>query len=164
VYNDILYKNVPMLYDLVRDLVVTQSFNTLHMTFLLSERVSQFSFLGQTFIRISADTVKGAPIQTGFYQRLYNGKIKAWAKNRKTIEELIDIDPVVKKIAVEKKEWYLFKNGNYYEIDGKKSTLLVLQDKKKEIQQFIRKHKIRFKNDMDNALIQVTTYYDEITN
>jgi hypothetical protein len=164
VYDDILYPDVPMLYDLVRDELIIRNFNKLHFFSLTSSKVSQFTFLGKTFIRIMEDTLNGSIIQTGFYQRLYDGKIKVWAKRKKTILEYADYGNRFRRMVSEKKQWYIYKDGRYYEVEGKGSILKVLQDKKKEIQQYTRKNRIRTRNNMDAALIQIVTYYCSLTN
>lgn len=163
VFNGVLYTDVPMLYDLVIDGVITQNYNKLHLTLLASDRISWFTLSGKTFIRISADSSKGTLLKTGFFQSLYSGKIQAWAKNRKIIEEFIADESAVGRMAVDKKEWYICKEGYYFKVSGKRAVLVVLHDKKNEIQQYMRKHKILFKNNMDNALVQIAAYYDEIT-
>lgn len=162
VYDNILYTDVPMLYDIVKDGLVTQCFYNSHFVFLASNRISQFSLLGHLFIRISEDSAAGSPIKTGFYECLYNGKNKAWVKYKKTMEEFVDHANTIKRRAVEKKRWYLYKGGTYFEVHGKRSILKVFKDKEKEILQFSRQNKIRFKNNMDNALALIVAYYDTI--
>jgi len=163
VFDDVLYPAIPMLYDIVKDELVLQTFDKLHLYTLESNRVSQFSFLGHDFIRIFEDSLNGAVIKTGFYQRLYDGKTKAWSRNSKTIKEFTDYEHTLKQESVEKKQWFIYKEGIYFEVDGGKSIIKVLSDKKKEILQFIKKNKIRFKNNMDKALVQIVAHYDEIT-
>jgi len=130
---------------------------------LASNRVSQFSVSGHTFIRIFADSLHGSVIKTGFYESLYDGKTKAFAPKNKIIEDFIDIGTVLNKTALEKDKWYIFKEGAYFEVQGKSSILKVLNDKKMEIQQVNKHEKISFKNNMDDALTRIVTYYDKIT-
>jgi hypothetical protein len=163
VYDGLLYSNIPILYDITKDELVTRSFNNLHLIYLANNRINQFTLSGHTFIRISADSVKGAIIKTGFYQRLYNGKIKAWVRNIKTVEEFSDNSNKLNKMAIERNQWYIYINGTFFEVEGKHSILDILQDKKKEIRQFIHKNRIRFRKNMDNDLNQIVTYYDELT-
>jgi hypothetical protein len=39
-----------------------------------------------------------------------------------------------------------------------------MYDHKKDIQKFIRKNKLDYRNDTDNTLIQVAAYFDKIAN
>jgi hypothetical protein len=152
-----------MLYDIVKDDVIIKGAFNPYFILLAGNKVSRFSVSGHNFIRIIADSLTRPVIKTGFFQSLYDGRIKAFAKNRKVIEEFVDIGNVLNRTALEKDKWYILKNGTYFEVDGKSSVLNVLKDKKKEVQQFIKQDKIRFKNNMDVALTQIVEYYDKIT-
>lgn len=163
VYNHIKYYDVSILYDIVKDEVVIQGIFQPYFILLAGNKVSEFSLLGHSFTRISADSPSATGIQTGFYQCLYMGNTQAWVKNRKVIEEINDLGNVLKKTAVVKNKWFIFKQGIYYEVQGKSSILKVLSDKKKEIQQYAKQNRIRFKNDMDNDLTRIIAYYDKIT-
>lgn|GEM_PF-378249 len=161
---DICYPGIPMLYDIVKDVLVIQGLNQIQITTLASNRVNQFTCFGYTFIRKSADSSNKSVPGTGFYQRLYNGRMKVWAKNKKLIEEVTDFGYQLKRVAVEKNRYYIEQKGNYFEVDGKQSVLGILKDKKKEIHHFIAKKKIRFRKDFNSALIQTVAYYCDITN
>jgi len=161
---DILYPDIPILYDIVRDILVIQGLNQIQITSLASNRISQFTLSGYTFIRKSGNSSTGSVPEPGFYQRLYDGRIKAWAKNQKTIDEVTDFGYQLKRVAIEKSRYYIEKGGTYFEVDGKQSVLNVLQDKKKEINHFIAKKRIRFRKDFNNALVQTVAHYCEITN
>jgi hypothetical protein len=163
VYDHIEYQAVPMLYDIVKDDVVIQGTFQPYFILLASNKVSQFSLSGHTFKRIISDSLTGSVIRTGFYQILYDGKIKALSKKKKILEEFIDIGNAFNTTAMEKDKWYIYKEGTYYEVQGKSSILKVLNDKKKEILQFSKQDKIRFKNNMDDALTRIVAYYDKIT-
>ena len=163
VCDDILYPEIPMLYDIVKDILVIQGLNQILITSLASNRVSQFTCFGYTFLRNSGNFPNGSALEPGFYQRLYNGKIKVWAKNKKTIDEVTDFGYQLKRVAVEKNRYYIEKGGTYFEIDGKQSTLNVLQDKKREIHHFIIKKKINFRKDFKSALVQIVGHYCEIS-
>jgi hypothetical protein len=162
-YNGIEYKSVPMLYDIVKDEVIIQGAFQPYFILLASDKVSQFVLSGHTFVMIYTDSLPGTELKTGFYQRLYNGKTKAFAKNKKIIEDFVDIGNAVNRTAFEKDKWYIFKDGIYFEVKGKSSILKVLKDKKKEIQQFSKREKINYKSNMEDALTRIVTYYDTIT-
>lgn len=162
VYDHIEYQDVPMLYDIVKDNVVIQGTYQPYFILLASDKVSQFSVSGHNFIRIISDSLSGSVVKTGFYQILYNGETKAFVKKKKIIEEFVDLGNVFNTTAMEKDKWYIYKEGTYFEVQGKSSILKVLGDKKKEILQFTKQDKIRFKNNMDDALTRIVAYYDKI--
>jgi hypothetical protein len=160
-YDRIEYNDVPILYDIVKDEVVVQSTYLPYFILLAGDKISAFSLPGHSFIRIMADSVSGTVMQTGFYQNLYTGKTKAWVKNTKIIEDVNENGNAFTKRAAEKDKWFVFKKGTYYEVQGKSSVLNVFGDKKKEIQHYCKLNKIRFKNNMDNALARIAAYYDK---
>jgi hypothetical protein len=160
VYDHVEYQDVPMLYDIVKDNLVIQGTYQPYFILLESDKVSRFSVSGQNFIRILSDDIPGSVIKTGFYKILYDGEIKAFVKKNKIIDEFVDIGNVFKTTVVEKDKWYIYKEGKYFEIQGKSSVLNVLDDKKKEILQLCKQDKIRFKNNMDEALTRIVAYYD----
>ena len=55
-YNGMLYQDIPMWYDLVKDEVVVQNIDSLSMISLHNERIDYFSLLGHYFIKISQDS------------------------------------------------------------------------------------------------------------
>lgn len=162
-YDHIEYRDVPLLYDIVKDNVIINDASKPYFILLESNKISQFSISGHTFIRIFADSLSGSVIKTGFYECLYDGKTKALSKKKKIIDEFIDIGNVLNRTAMEKDKWYIYKEGAYFEVEGKSSILKVLGDKKKEILQYSKQDKIRFKNNMDDALTRIVAYYDTLT-
>ena len=59
-YDGVLYKNVPMMYDVYKDAVVVLLYNKFTMFSLLKTRVHDFSFSNHHFIRLDADSISNA--------------------------------------------------------------------------------------------------------
>ncbi|MEP6845466.1 MAG: hypothetical protein ABI861_05660, partial [Panacibacter sp.] len=59
--------------------------------------------------------------------------------------------------------FYLQKNNTFFTITSKRTLLGVLNDRKKEIQEFIKKNKLDIRKDKDNALSKIAAHYDEIS-
>ena len=55
------------------------------------------------------------------------------------------------------------KANTFYMVSNKKSLLAILKDRKKEVQEFIRKNKLNIHKDKDNALPKIAAFYDEIS-
>jgi len=62
------------------------------------------------------------------------------------------------------KDYYVRKNNTYYSFSGQGSLLDVLKDKKKEIQQYIKANQIKFRQDPEEAMVKIASYYDHLTN
>ena len=159
VYNHIQYNNVPLLYDLISEKLVINDPTKVYLLQLNSEHVNRFSVLGHVFIRIDEDN---EIIHSGFYDVLYDGKTSLLKKQTKAIQE--KITSVLEKFVVEDVSYFIKKEGKYFSINQKKSVLYALSDKKKEINQFIRKNKLNIRKNKDEAISKILAYYDALAN
>jgi hypothetical protein len=162
-YNNVPYKNVPMLYDLNKDIVVALLPNTNIKYTLVSDKVQSFDLAGHHFIYFKQDTLNNKTnLRRGFYDRLYNGKVLVLAKRSKTIQ----IDNLVKTDYVFNSEtnYYLKRGGKYYTVNGKGSFINALGDKKKEINLYLKNNHISYSDDPEQAMVKIAAYYDQLTN
>lgn len=161
-YDHILFSDVPLRYDEVRDKVVVQHFNVVSAFELVSERVSRF-WLGQhAFIRLvqePADT-DHTPA-TGFYEVLCTGKVTLLARRKKGVTDFIESMEVKQRIDL--KESFFAKAGDvYYPVNTQRSLLAVLSDRKKEVQQYLKRSGPKFRKEPENYLVRATTYYNQL--
>jgi hypothetical protein len=166
-YDGIIYKDVPMKYDIYRDVVAVLLYNKFSQYTLLSERVHDFSLSGHHFVRVNADTLNAndhSGISTGFYDQLYGGKIEILAKRVKTIQNSTNVTATLETYFIERNEYYIRKGNIYYSISGQSSLLKVLKDKKQLLQQYIRDNKIKFRRDPEGAMANIASYYDHLSN
>jgi len=160
-YDGVYYHDVPFLYDVYQDLVVLQLPDKAGNYSLINEKLPQFILMGHTFIKIKADSTN--KLKTGFYDLLYSGKVQALAKTVKTIQNTGSYG-TIEKSFIEEKSYYIKNKGIYYEVGGEGDVLKALKDKKKEMQQYIKSEKIKYRKDPDQFLIKITSYYDHLTN
>ncbi len=167
-YDGIIYKDVPMMYDIYKDVLVAILYNKFSAYTLLSERVHDFTLSDHHFVRIDADSLNttstASGITTGFYDQLYGGKTEVLAKRIKTIQNSTNVSAIMETYFLEKNEYYLRKGNNYYSVSSQSSFLKVLKDKRSILQQYIRDHKIKFRNDPEGAMASIANYYDHLTN
>ena len=82
-YDGVLYRNVPMLYDIYSDKVVVLLYNHYSKFSLLKERVKSFDFLDHHFVNIRADSIKNNialnMVSPGYYDELYKGKLQVFS-------------------------------------------------------------------------------------
>jgi hypothetical protein len=161
-YDGMLYKNVPMQLDLITEHVIINSPEGGYRIQLINERISRFTLLSHTFIRIVKDSANSNVISTGFYDQLYAGDVSILKKERKKIIENTSIISGVTRTVLQDNFYYLEKAGKYYSIKSKSSLMEVLQDKQKEIKQFVRKNKLKFRKNTDDVIVQVARYYDSL--
>lgn len=160
-YDGKMYEDVSLLYDAVRDVIIYLYFDNRSRIRLSKEKVSKFSIMGHYFINITPDSLFSTSIAPGFYDKLYQGKISLLAKRIKKIENSIKLSGAETKVFY-KDHYYLRKDNNYYTVSNKRSFLHRLNDKRKELQPYIRQNKLNFRKDLESAMIKTLAYYDQL--
>jgi hypothetical protein len=163
-YNNVLYKNVPLLFDIIKEELLIRDPGKIYIIRLNSENIKQFNIWGQTFIRISPDSGTNAALHAGFYDELYKGNVSLYKKVLKKFKENAASAQGLNKYVVERDEYFIKKDNQYFRIKNKKSLLLVTNNKKKEIEQFIKKNKLNLRKHPDESFTKVVAYYDGINN
>lgn len=159
-YNHIVYYNVPLAYDMVANQLLTKSFNGFSIV-LDPQRVDSFVLSGHTFIYLEADSNKQYHLQEGYYDRTYSGNTKAFIKRRKQVERGSRTeDPFT---FHEYDDYLVYKNRQYYKIENKKDISRILKDHWKEVNGYLKKHKIKYKKNSDRYIAESLSYYDQLT-
>lgn len=162
-YDGMFYDKVPAQYDLVKDDLVILHYNGAGNIRLVKEKVAQFELAGHTFINMHPDSARAYKIEAGFYDLLFSGVIDVLAKRKKMIQERMVMQQL--EIKFEPKEtYYIKKEGTYYPVKNAAALLNVLQDKKREVQQHLRKNNLKFRKDPEATLVQAAEYYNDLKN
>jgi hypothetical protein len=144
VYDHVFYDSVQLLYDELQNNLVFVDES--HRIMLLNEKVERFSILGHQFVNME---------QEGFFQLLYEGNSMVLKKEEKKIRELNSFSAEEKVRVIDTRSIYYLRKGNrLFKIDDEKSFFEVWGNYKKEIKEFIKHNKIKFKEpDVDYARI-----------
>lgn len=161
VYDGIKFDDVPLLYDDLLEVIITKDKG--YWVQLVNERVGSFNIANYHFIRIVVDSLERSLSGTGYYEVLYQGHSTVLKKSIKKIkEELSSTEGVLR--SIEQTDRLYVKMGKaYFPVKNKKEMLTTFSDHRKEIQQFLRKNKLKFRKDKSNTLTRVTAYYDQLT-
>ncbi len=162
-YDDVLYNNVLMMYDVYKDCVVVLHYNKASRYTLLNDKLHYFDLSGHHFVSINVDSLNNPGIRNGIYNQLCQGKTEVLAKRSKTIQ-IGTTGNLESYFTAGKNEIYLKKGNVYYNINGIPSIIKALQDKKKQVQFFISDNRINYKADPEQALVKIASYYDHLTN
>ena len=164
-YDGNLYNGVPMLYDIYSDKVVVLLYNHFSKFSLVKQKVRGFDFLDHHFVNIDADTLAGnTVIKSGYYDELYHGKSQILVKRSKNIQVNTGGQSGPQSYFNPATDYYLRKNNVYYSIGSQGSMLNIFKDKKKEIQQYLRTNQIKFRQNPEEAMVKIASYYDHLTN
>ena len=160
-YDGVLYEEVPLQYDIIKNVLVIQDSYQKFKMQLINEKISWFTINNITFVRLSGDPSGKNTIEPGFYRILYNGSNSLLKKESKKIQEILELK-LIKKV-IEAPSFYIKKNDRYYIADSKTSVLEILKDKKTEIRQFIRQNNLNISDEPEKAFLSIIAYYDAIT-
>lgn len=161
-YDGVLYSNIPLAYDIVKEEVVIRNKQQLSVK-LVPEKIDYFILFNQLFIHIANDSISNPGFQPGLYNVILdNASITVLAKRKKTpLRVLLPTDHYEFR---EVDTYFIKRNEKYYFVDNKSSLLNALQDKKDEIKKFIQKNKFNFKKDFENSIIKTADYYTLLIN
>lgn len=160
-YDQELFENVPLMYDMIAQRVVTLYFFGQAID-LITDRVDWFTINGRKFVYLGRGK-KDTVIDPAFYELLDNGNVKLYARRRKRISEKVGENKIVYNVFSVKNHFLLYKGGNYIPVNGKKALVAALNDKKEELKQFKRKNKIHFnKENKEMAIKQYVAHYNEL--
>lgn len=165
-YDGALYTGVPMLYDLYSDNVAVLLYNHFSKYTLITEKVKSFDFLDHHFVNINADTINTntSGIKSGFYDQVYNEKSVILVRRSKSIQTSAGSLSGVEKYFSPATDYYLKKNNTFYSVNSQGALLNALKDRKKELEQYIKKGQIKFRKDPEEAMVKIISYYDHLTN
>jgi hypothetical protein len=158
-YDGEWFTNMPMLYDIEKDLVIiSYYFKGIKMK-LNSARVQEFIFNGHRFVNLK-QTTDSIEMSGGFYDELYRGKTTVMcSRNKKYFENKVETQ--LFQGFKETTQYYLFINGKFRKVSTKQSVLNLLADRKKELKTFIRKNRL-FVLDRESSITRVAEYYDSL--
>jgi hypothetical protein len=159
-YDEMLYKEVPLLYDIVRDELILLHHDGMHQVNLVKEKVGWFSLDGHVFIHVLPGP-KTNSLKPGYYEDLYSGGVGLLVKRAKTISERIE-NAAVYSITSNASVFYLFKDGNYFPVKNPKILLEQLKDKRAELNKFTRHNNIKFKRNIESAMTRIVAHYDQL--
>ena len=161
-YDQELFENVPLMYDMIAQRLVTLYFFGQAID-LITDRVDWFTINKRKFVYLGRGK-NDAAMDPAFYELLENGNVKLYARRRKRTVEKIKENKIEYNVFSVKTHFFLFKGGQYISVNGKKALVAALNDKKEELKQFKRKNKIHFnKENKETAIKKYVAHYNELS-
>ena len=160
VYEGIVYDNVLMKYDLVKDQLIVMIGEKGHMPLeLFSPRIKEFSYKDLKFIFIPRSSPLS--LKEGFYQQLSNGKITALCKTENTLEEIIVEDKLEWKVT-QKKKYFIVDNNHSRTINRQKDLMEAVKDHRQQIINHLKEQKLKFKKNKEQVIATATALYNKL--
>jgi hypothetical protein len=152
-----LYTNVPLYYDLETDQLVT-AFPHGKKIQLLRSQVEYFEIDGHKFVLL--DNKKMA---NGFYDLLYDGKMKFYAQRQKVLVMKVDSNGGnAHNIFESSVKYFILKDGAYHAVKTRRSVLALMSDHRKEIKRALKAANVRYKNEREKAIALLLNNYERI--
>lgn len=160
IYDYERYDNTPLLYNINNDKIIAEHYAGAFID-LIATKVSAFHIHDHTFRRLTPADDKRGGITEGFYDILYDGKIKIIAKRTKKFVQVIQI-PQNENSFEEKEHYYIVRDQNFFIVRSKNNMLDILGDQKQAVKQFMRAGKLSFKKQREQTLVKIAAYYDTL--
>jgi hypothetical protein len=160
-YDGMVFEDIPVLYNIVSEEVITPHYNKVQWISLRNDKVSAFSFGRHYIVKIIADSAS-PDITTGFYQQLYGGKTAALKKRSKFLVEGISNNQLARTMRVVERR-YLFHDGKWNRVSSLRSVLKLVDGHNAAIRQHLRSARIKYRKRPDEALSRIAAYYDQLT-
>jgi hypothetical protein len=160
-YKGQVYENLPLLYDLTSQRLVSELFNG-QLFSLVTEHVRWFTLGERRFVNIDNNSVNKSLPVSGYYEEVYDGRSTVLALHVKTREERIESSSIQVYFNA-RARYYILYNGNFVRITNKSSLLKLMSGNKSEMRSFINKQKLSFKRGaLSNALAAAASHYDTL--
>jgi len=160
-YDGASYEHIPLQYDLITGEVVTHDSTSDANISLVREKLPRFTISEHTFIWLPAAGDSAIDFDPGYYELLYDGPYTLVARHEKKIVYPTTNEEIMKYVGSD--SYFLqLRHNQYVRIEGQRSLLKTLADKKDLIKKFIRQNKLNFDKDPGNTLVQVIHYYTQL--
>lgn len=156
-YDDVLYRGVPVRYDLVKDALIVSHPDGFRSFYLFSPRVDSFTIGTSNFVYLAQDSTRGAPAP-GFYQVLARGPMTVLARRSRKIEERLQ-DRHLQFVKTDR--FYILKDGVYHSPRNEGDLLELVGDRRKEARQLLKQQALRFRKFPEQAILTVAGFYNQ---
>jgi hypothetical protein len=156
--NDITFHDIRLKYDIYNDQLIA-AYNQVTAVQLNKELIKEFilTFENRKVIFENFSTIKDNPVN-GFGQVLYKGETCLIIKHAKKIQELAVNNRFDEYYQIQ--TIYLLKEGRFYKVTDRKDLLDILSDKKKQVQMYLKEHKIKIRKKDPSSIIPLLKFYD----
>lgn len=159
-FNGKTFENLDLKYDIYSDELIL-SIDTYPVIIMNKEMIDSFSlkFGNRTYHIINAGT-DTLNVLKGYVNILYNGPSALYGKYTKKIQPLADDGKY--DLFYQEHMVYLRNGSSIIQVTGKKKLMNLLEDKKKEIRDYLKRTRIKVTQKDPYTFIPVLEYYDSI--
>ena len=160
VYNGLMYTDVPLLFDVLNNKLITRKPSDNQAFEIQTSHVSHFELDKHRFTYLQTSLAKNMP--AGFYEILYEGKKNSvYEMHTKLLNE--ELGEKFKKYVIEDNSiFYIKKGGAYYKVEKKKNLYQIYNNHEAEIKSFIKNNQLNVSKNTAAALIEIAGYFETL--
>jgi len=159
-YNQTGYNDILMRYDLSRDELIVRKPDTYKGIILEKEKVNSV-FLNGYWIVVSESLPWVNKPGGNYLLLLSDGDYPVIKKNSAVIEKKVDKNRVISSYNL-RESLYICINNVCYPVKNKGSVLKLFPDKKKELEAYIKQHKLNFGAQREQSIVSIVEYYQNL--
>jgi len=146
-------------YDIVSDKLLFNKFcsDGVYCIELNINDVKGFFFNGHEFIKVTL--IEGSKEISGYYELIYDGKVKLLLKWEKYISKASDIN---KDIAYLEKTLYIKNNNKLVKVYNRKSLISSLADQARNIENYLKQNKFYVRTAALDDFVKLMVYYESL--
>jgi hypothetical protein len=162
VFDGVNYQDVPLMLDAYSQKLITLLRDKVTVISLANDKIERFKLHGHYFTNTQIIVTNDHnQVQVGFFDQLYSGKSKIFVKREKIMQE-ISTRETTKKHFIDKDRYFVEKDGKFYRFSTARNLLSFFADKRKEIQRYLRGQNIVFRENPEQIMVLIATYYDSL--
>lgn len=161
-YNGLSYNDIYLMYDLVLDQLIVLNMDKVGGIIVPAHHVKSFSLHNHHFINLNSSAVRGRQIEPGYYDLLYDGKIKLLVKRIKEIEETVTSYKIKRTVLPQNKYFLLKDSSSYIPFKGKKDLLKQLNNASGQVNKYLKTKKLNFRADEEKSILDLVIFYDSL--
>jgi len=156
-YNGVMYKDVLMRFDLFRNELTVISPERPY-DIVLDQAKFNYAIVNGTTIVLS---VSGKESKQQFLVLLHNGMYPVVRKYAVGTEQNREGRTAVYSFRMQR-QYAIYINGVPRAVKNKNSVLKLFPDKRKELNEFAKQHKLNFKNQIEQSIVDLVTHYENL--
>ena len=161
IYDGLKYEDLPLMYNLMDDVVVSRHPDRMVNLMLESHLVSHFKIGDDVFLRVSDEHPELIP---GFYQVIYSGEhFLAFAKFRKEVKDYRSGSSLERRYT-QSSNFYVNDLRNdlgFVEIKRHSDILQIDRDERSAVRRLLRNLSLRFRSMPEQTIITALTFLEE---
>jgi hypothetical protein len=159
-YEDFLYEDVPLRYDMVNDVLLVKYWGDNNTVQLIKDKIGYFTILNHQFITLNAiDPERNEP---SFYELLYrDNKVLVLARRFKKL--IVSSNAEDKSSFVQYNRYFISKDEKVTSVNSRDDLSDIFYDKAAEIKKFLRTRKVKYKKNPEQAILTAAAFYNGLT-